>query len=190
MIYEPSIVPFKIILIGLLSFHLRLFLLAMYRSTYITILQTFHLSLMFTFTWKAFFLLTSVWFPSQVKHEESDMFPQNGTSAVIREGNILKMQRKQKPCAPLPSNKNSRYYRPRVNVSNKNLTFWGNDGSLLAKPTNSHIFDSFWRFSCFGLAGKVCQQGISSPATASSREGELEKMNPASRGISGVSLTP
>jgi len=50
-----------------------------------------------------------------VKHEESDMFPQNGTSAVIREGNILKMQRKQKPCAPLPSNKNSRYYRPRVN---------------------------------------------------------------------------
>jgi len=102
------------------------------------------------------------------------------------------MQRKQKPCAPLPSNKNSRYYRPRVNVSNKNLTSWGNDGSLLEKPTNSHIFDSFWRFSCFGLAGKVCQQGISSPATAtaSSREGELEKMNPASRGISGVSLTP
>lgn len=50
------------------------------------------------------------------------MFPKNGTSAVIREGNILKMQRKQKMCTPLPSNKNSRYYRPRVNVSNKNLT--------------------------------------------------------------------
>ncbi|RCV22721.1 hypothetical protein SEVIR_4G255900v4 [Setaria viridis] len=50
-----------------------------------------------------------------VKHEGSDMFPKNGTSAVIREGNILKMQRKQKMCTPLPSNKNSRYYRPRVN---------------------------------------------------------------------------
>uniref|UniRef100_A0A1E5VHR6 Protein CHLOROPLAST IMPORT APPARATUS 2 n=1 Tax=Dichanthelium oligosanthes TaxID=888268 RepID=A0A1E5VHR6_9POAL len=50
-----------------------------------------------------------------VKHENSDMFQENGTSAVIREGNILKMQRKQKPCIPVPSNKNSRYYRPRVN---------------------------------------------------------------------------
>jgi len=51
-----------------------------------------------------------------VKHEDSDsdLFPKNGISAVIREGNILKMQRKQKPCAPLPSNKQSRYYRPRV----------------------------------------------------------------------------
>ncbi|KAL5660821.1 hypothetical protein ACJX0J_027946, partial [Zea mays] len=51
-----------------------------------------------------------------VKHEDSDsdIFPKNGISAVIREGNILKMQRKQKPCAPLPSNKQSRYYRPRV----------------------------------------------------------------------------
>ncbi|CAD6335538.1 unnamed protein product [Miscanthus lutarioriparius] len=49
-----------------------------------------------------------------VKHEDSDLFPKNGTSAVIREGNILKMQRKQKPCTPLPSNKQSRYYRPRV----------------------------------------------------------------------------
>ncbi|KXG20763.1 protein CHLOROPLAST IMPORT APPARATUS 2 [Sorghum bicolor] len=49
-----------------------------------------------------------------VKHEDSDLFPKNGTSAVIREGNILKMQHKQKPCTPLPSNKQSRYYRPRV----------------------------------------------------------------------------
>ncbi|XP_066375513.1 protein CHLOROPLAST IMPORT APPARATUS 2-like isoform X2 [Miscanthus floridulus] len=49
-----------------------------------------------------------------VKHEDSDLFPKNGTSAVIREGNILKMQRKQKPCTPLPSNKQTRYYRPRV----------------------------------------------------------------------------
>ncbi|WVZ78664.1 hypothetical protein U9M48_026343 [Paspalum notatum var. saurae] len=50
----------------------------------------------------------------KVKHEDSDPFPENGTSPVIREGNILKMQRKQKLCTPLPSNKNSRYYRPRV----------------------------------------------------------------------------
>ncbi|KAJ1260705.1 hypothetical protein BS78_10G252900 [Paspalum vaginatum] len=50
----------------------------------------------------------------KVKHEDSDLFPESGTSPVIREGNILKMQRKQKPCTPLPSNKNSRYYRPRV----------------------------------------------------------------------------
>ncbi|CAL5050005.1 unnamed protein product [Urochloa decumbens] len=49
-----------------------------------------------------------------VKHEDS-MFPEHGTSAVIREGNILKMQRKQKTSNPLPSNKNSRYYRPRIN---------------------------------------------------------------------------
>ncbi|CAN6200619.1 unnamed protein product [Urochloa humidicola] len=50
-----------------------------------------------------------------VKHEDSNMFPEHGTSAVIREGNILKMQRKQKTSSPLPSNKNSRYYRPRIN---------------------------------------------------------------------------
>ncbi|CAN6173463.1 unnamed protein product [Urochloa humidicola] len=50
-----------------------------------------------------------------VKHEDNNMFPENGTSAVIREGNILKMQRKQKTCNPVPSNKNSRYYRPRIN---------------------------------------------------------------------------
>ncbi|KAF8687503.1 hypothetical protein HU200_043199 [Digitaria exilis] len=50
-----------------------------------------------------------------VKREDSDMFPENSTSSVIRQGNILKMQRKLKPCTPLPSNKNSRYYRPRVN---------------------------------------------------------------------------
>ncbi|CAL5041019.1 unnamed protein product [Urochloa decumbens] len=50
-----------------------------------------------------------------VKHEDSNMFPGHGTSAVIREGNILKMQRKQKTSNPLPSNKNSRYYRPRIN---------------------------------------------------------------------------
>lgn len=49
-----------------------------------------------------------------VKHEDNDLFPKNGTGAVIREGNILKMQRKQKPCTPLPSNRQSRYYRPRV----------------------------------------------------------------------------
>jgi len=65
------------------------------------------------------FLLASVEFSSQVKHEDSDLFPKNGTSAVIREGNILKMQRKQKPCTPLPSNKQSRYYRPRVKVSTR-----------------------------------------------------------------------
>jgi len=58
-------------------------------------------------------------FSSQVKHEDSDLFPKNGTSAVIREGNILKMQHKQKPCTPLPSNKQSRYYRPRVKVSTR-----------------------------------------------------------------------
>ncbi|CAN6215755.1 unnamed protein product [Urochloa humidicola] len=50
-----------------------------------------------------------------VKHEDNNMFPENGTNAVIREGNILKMQRKQKTCIPVPSNKNSRYYRPRIN---------------------------------------------------------------------------
>lgn len=50
----------------------------------------------------------------KVKHEDSDVFPENGSTPVIREGNILKMQRKQKPYTPLPSNKNSRYYRPRV----------------------------------------------------------------------------
>ena len=180
MIYEPSIVPFKIILIGLLSFHLRLFLLAMYRSTYITILQTFHLSLMFTFTWKAFFLLTSVWFPSQVKHEESDMFPQNGTSAVIREGNILKMQRKQKPCAPLPSNKNSRYYRPRVNVSNKNLT-WCDDGSLLGKPTNISYFGSFLKVLVFwfGREGLSARRIFSSKQQAAEKESQQQQQQAA-----------
>ncbi|KAL6873867.1 hypothetical protein ACP4OV_013949 [Aristida adscensionis] len=48
-----------------------------------------------------------------VKHANSDMFLENGASSVIREGNILKMQHKQKQCTPLLSNK-SRYYRPRV----------------------------------------------------------------------------
>ncbi|KAL6603246.1 hypothetical protein ACP70R_043607 [Stipagrostis hirtigluma subsp. patula] len=48
-----------------------------------------------------------------VKHADSDLFVENGPGGVIREGNILKMQHKQKQCTPLLSNK-SRYYRPRV----------------------------------------------------------------------------
>jgi hypothetical protein len=41
------------------------------------------------------------------------------------------------------------------------------------------------------LSGKICQQGVSSPATATAsiREGELEKNDPAPRGISGVLLS-
>jgi hypothetical protein len=38
------------------------------------------------------------------------------------------------------------------------------------------------------FAGEVCQQGLFSPATASVREGELEKMDPAPRRISGALL--
>ncbi|XP_062229717.1 protein CHLOROPLAST IMPORT APPARATUS 2-like isoform X2 [Phragmites australis] len=40
-----------------------------------------------------------------VKHADSDMFPENGASGVIREGNILKMQHKEKQCTPLLLNK-------------------------------------------------------------------------------------
>ncbi|TVU07738.1 hypothetical protein EJB05_41107, partial [Eragrostis curvula] len=47
-----------------------------------------------------------------VKRANKDLFKENGGSGVIREGNILKMQHKQKQCTPLVSNK-SRYYRPR-----------------------------------------------------------------------------
>ena len=73
------------------------------------------------------------------------------------------MQRKQKPCAPLPSNKNSRYYRPRVNVSNKNLT-WCNDGSLLGKPTNISYFGSFLKVLVlwFGREGLSARRIFSS----------------------------
>ena len=46
----------------------------------------------------------------------------------------------------------------------------------------SHILDRFWRFWCFGLAGKVCQQGVSSPATASSGKGEPATAAASSRG--------
>ncbi|KAK3131192.1 hypothetical protein QOZ80_6BG0503270 [Eleusine coracana subsp. coracana] len=48
-----------------------------------------------------------------VKHSNSDIIKENVARGVIREGNILKMQHKQKQCTPVVSNK-SRYYRPRV----------------------------------------------------------------------------
>lgn len=110
LLYEPSILPYKIINVN------NVHCINMLKDK--PCKYSIH-PLCSLLTDEACFLLTIVEFSSQVKHEDSDLFAKNGTSAVIREGNILKMQRKQKPCIPIPSNKQSRYYRPRVKVSTR-----------------------------------------------------------------------